>query len=139
MVRSRLMLAGEPVIENPARCGRLSWICFSPRLTRLGQFHVLEKQIEEFVARQNEQEFVVAVTVVAAGLAATATSAGRWLSNAIASAEGLVAGGHVIAPAGLVGVPEGRLGDRIRRNRNVLAPIGVRDTALAHSPRRPIS
>ena len=59
MVRSTLMLEGEPVMEYPARCGLFHLDLLETTLHKIGQFHVLEKKIEELFARQHEQEIIL--------------------------------------------------------------------------------
>ncbi len=62
MVRPTLMLVGEPVVANPARRGLYARISFRLSFTSVGQFEILEEEIEHLLARQHEAEVVFRIS-----------------------------------------------------------------------------
>ena len=91
---------------------------------------VLEEDVEELVAREREGEVVLGVPVGRAAPAGAAGAPAR-LVDAVAGAELLVAGQHVLAHPALARMMEGRLADSVRGHRYVAAAVEVGDPPLA--------
>jgi hypothetical protein len=108
----------------PSRIGPLD----QPALRHLRQFEVVEEQVEELLARQDEAELVLARAVRAA-LAAAAAPAARRAGDLVARAVLLVARQHVVADAA-VAVVEGRLADAVQRDRHLASRVGAADAPL---------
>jgi hypothetical protein len=96
----------------------------------VGQRQVVEEKLQEFVARELEDEFVHGLFVGIGGAAAPAAAALRRAGNAVAGDEFLVARlDHLAAPARAV--VEAGLGDVFGRDVDLLALVDVGDAALA--------
>ena len=108
----------------PRRIGALD----QPALRHLRQFEVVEEEVEEFLAAEDEAELVLARAVRAA-LAAAAPAAARRTRDLVAGAVFLVARQHMVADAA-VAVVEGRLPDAVQRDRHLATLVGAADAAL---------
>ena len=96
-------------------------------LDEVGQFQILEEDVEELVARQHEQEIVLSFALVRSLPAASAASA-RFL-DMIAGTEDLVAGEDPLPLAALAGRLKCRLADPFAGNGDVLGAVDVGDPA----------
>ena len=131
IVRATLRLAGDAGDRLPGAPGLAGLGLPQGALHHVRQLEVLEEDFEELVARQHEGEVVLGLAVGRAPPAAPA-GARRRLVDAVAGAEGLVAGQHVLAQAALGRMVEGRLANPVGRHRDVAAAVDVGDAALAH-------
>ena len=115
-------------IAGAARFGGVGLL--DRRLDQVGQFEVVEQQIEELAARQGEDEIVGAFAVLGAFLAGAVTAALGRFRYPVSGHEFLVARKHPFAVAAGVAMAEPRFADAARRDRNLAAVAGVDDAAL---------
>ena len=100
------------------------------QLDHVGQFEILEEQVEELFARQHEAEIVLAVAVAGLALAGTARAAlAAGFRQPVAGDEFLVARQDMVAPATAGRVLEARLGRALDRNAHRMVAVDVSDLA----------
>ena len=90
------ILAGEPEVAVTGPANPLAFRFGQLPLGEVGQFQIVEKQIDEFVAAQHEPERILAVALAGIGSLAAALSGTR---QHVALDELLVAGKHHVAGA----------------------------------------
>src|SRR5262249_38300913 len=107
-------------------------------LGEVGKLEIIEEQVDEFLARQDEAEIVLAAAIGAAFGAATAAPTARPLDR-VALDEPVVAGKDIVLGAGLAVAAERRLAHTVDRDRDLAALVEPLDVAfLGAVPDRPL-